>query len=136
MERNMSRARRAFTEATKKRLKCWQAIFSKKPVRRCEPYSRRDVPLLILRPEPGASMTAGRATALGLQPVCYPLFQVRPCVWDAPDPAEFDAIMLTSANALLHGGPQLDRFKHLPAFAVGEATGEADRKSTRRNSSH
>src|SRR3546814_3103312 len=43
MERNMSRARRAFTEATKKRLKCWQAIFSKKPVRRCEPYSRRDV---------------------------------------------------------------------------------------------
>src|SRR3546814_7500043 len=67
------------------------------------------LPLLILRPEPGASMTAGRATALGLQPVCYPLFQVRPCVWDAPDPAEFDAIMLTSANALLHGGSQLDR---------------------------
>src|SRR3546814_6742447 len=80
------------------------------------------LPLLILRPEPGASMTAGRATALGLQPVCYPLFQVRPCVWDAPDPAEFDAIMLTSANALLHGGSQLDRFK--------------DRKSTRLNSSH
>lgn len=74
-------------------------------------------------------MTAGRATALGLQPVCYPLFQVRPCVWDAPDPAEFDAIMLTSANALLHGGPQLDRFKHLPAFAVGEATGEAAREA-------
>src|SRR3546814_6954890 len=51
------------------------------------------------------------------------------CVWDAPDPAEFDAIMLTSANALLHGGPQLDRFKHLPAFAVGEATGEAAREA-------
>src|SRR3546814_20848677 len=77
------------------------------------------LPLLFLRPEPGASMTAGRATALGLQPVCYPLFQVRPCGWDAPDPAEFDAIMLTSANALLHGGPQLDRFKHLPAFCGG-----------------
>src|SRR3546814_7933926 len=43
--------------------------------------------------------------------------------------AEFDAIMLTSANALLHGGPQLDRFKHLPAFAVGEATGEAAREA-------
>src|SRR3546814_4893774 len=37
--------------------------------------------------------------------------------------------MLTSANALLHGGPQLDRFKHLPAFAVGEATGEAAREA-------
>src|SRR3546814_15333191 len=37
--------------------------------------------------------------------------------------------MLTSANALLHGGPQLDRFKHLPAFAVGEATGAAAREA-------
>src|SRR3546814_12069198 len=77
------------------------------------------LPLLILRPEPGASMTAGRATALGLQPVCYPLFYVRPCVWAAPDPAEFDAIMLTSANALLPGGPQLHRFKHLPSLPLG-----------------
>src|SRR3546814_2229550 len=37
--------------------------------------------------------------------------------------------MLTSANARLHVVPQLDRFKHLPAFAVGEATGEAAREA-------
>ena len=56
--------------------------------------------LLVLRPEPGASATAGRARTLGLDPVLMPLFEIEPIAWTAPDPAGFDALLLTSANAV------------------------------------
>ena len=78
-----------------------------------------------MRPEPGASATAKAAEALGLKPIVVPLFEVGPIAWDAPDPGEFDAILLTSANALRHGGGQLDRLASLPAYCVGEATAAA-----------
>jgi uroporphyrinogen-III synthase len=80
--------------------------------------------VLVLRPQPGADQTAARARALGLEPVVAPLFSIAARRWDAPDPAGFDAVMLTSANALRFAGPALARFTHLPAFAVGEATAE------------
>lgn len=79
--------------------------------------------VLVLRPEPGASETAARAQAAGLEPVVAPLFEVRPLAWSAPEPAEFDAVLLTSANAARHGG--LEAFAHLPCYAVGEATAAA-----------
>lgn len=82
-------------------------------------------PLLVLRPEPGASATARRAEELGLHPVVAPLFTVRALPWTPPDPAAFDAVMFTSANALRHGGPGLARYFGLPAYAVGEATAAA-----------
>ena len=82
-------------------------------------------PLLILRPEPANGATAARARALGLEPVQRPLFTIGPLPWTAPDPAGFDGLLLTSANALRHGGPELDRLKGLDAFAVGEATAQA-----------
>ena len=81
--------------------------------------------VLILRPQPGADESAERARRLGLATVVTPLFRVEPLDWQPPDPAEFEAVMLTSANAARHGGPQLALFRHLPAFAVGEATAEA-----------
>lgn len=81
--------------------------------------------ILILRPEPGASATAARARSLGLAPFISPLFTVRPLEWKAPDPAAFDAVLLTSANAARHIGPGLARFLDLPCYAVGEATAEA-----------
>jgi uroporphyrinogen-III synthase len=80
--------------------------------------------VLVLRPQPGADQTAARARALGLEPVVAPLFSIAARGWEAPDPASFDAVMLTSANALRFAGPALERFTHLPAFAVGEATAE------------
>lgn len=83
--------------------------------------------LLILRPEPGASATAARARALGLHPIVAPLFEIRRLAWDAPDPARFDAVAMTSANAARHGGAALARYTHLPLFAVGETTAEAAR---------
>jgi uroporphyrinogen-III synthase len=80
--------------------------------------------VLVLRPQPGADASAARARALGLEPVIAPLFSVEARDWEAPDPGRFDAVMLTSANALRFAGPDLARFTHLPAFAVGEATAE------------
>jgi len=82
-------------------------------------------PLLVLRPQPGATATARRATALGLETVIAPLFEIHPLVWDAPDPASFDALLVTSANAVHHGGEAMTRYRHLPLFAVGAATAEA-----------
>jgi uroporphyrinogen-III synthase len=84
-------------------------------------------PLLVLRPEPGASATAARARALGLDPIVCPLFAIEPVAWPAPDPARFDALLLTSANALRHGGAGLAALTDLPVLAVGETTAAAAR---------
>jgi uroporphyrinogen-III synthase len=81
--------------------------------------------VLVLRPEPGAGETAARARALGLTPVVAPLFAVRPLPWAAPEPAGFDAVMLTSASAARQGSDGLTPFKRLPCYAVGEATAAA-----------
>jgi uroporphyrinogen-III synthase len=83
--------------------------------------------LVILRPEPGASRTAARAEAKGLQVRLMPLFSVVPIEWTAPDPAKFDAVVLTSANAVRHAGEELQKLKSLPAHAVGKATAELAR---------
>jgi uroporphyrinogen-III synthase len=84
-------------------------------------------PLLILRPQPGADETAARARALGLEPVVAPLFTTRPLAWEPPDSADFDAILLTSANAAREAGPALSDFLALPCWAVGAATAAAAR---------
>lgn len=81
--------------------------------------------LVILRPEPGASLTFERAVEAGLEPVKLPLFAVEPVAWQAPDPGEFDGLLVTSANAIEHGGEELARLKALPVHAVGPATAEA-----------
>jgi uroporphyrinogen-III synthase len=86
-------------------------------------------PLVILRPEPGATVTAERARTLGLEATKLPLFDVRPLTWAAPDPTQFDAILMTSANAARHGGTELDKLKALPVHAVGEATATAAREA-------
>lgn len=83
--------------------------------------------LLVLRPEPGASATMARAQKLGLDAVSVPLFVVEALPWEAPDPARFDGLLLTSANAVRHGGDQLGNLRGLPVFAVGEATADAAR---------
>src|SRR5690606_16657199 len=83
--------------------------------------------VLVLRPQPAAEATAGRARALGLEPVVAPLFIVRPLAWRPPE-GRFDALVLTSANALRHGGlASHEPYRHLPCYAVGEATAEAAR---------
>lgn len=83
--------------------------------------------VLVLRPEPGASATAAKARDMGLEAIAVPLFTVEPVAWEAPDAAKFDGILLTSANAVRHGGEPLRSLRGLPAYAVGDATAEAAR---------
>lgn len=84
-------------------------------------------PIAVLRPEPGNAATVARVTAAGLTAIALPLFAVRALDWTAPDPATFDGVLFTSANAVRQGGAELDRLKGLPAFAVGENTAIAAR---------
>ena len=83
--------------------------------------------LFILRPEPGGSASAEKARALGLEPVVTPLFEVLPVKWIAPDPSKYDALLLTSANAVRRAGPKLAQLAKLPVLGVGEATAIAAR---------
>jgi uroporphyrinogen-III synthase len=85
--------------------------------------------LLVLRPEPGASATVDKARRRGLEAIAVPLFEVEPVAWDVPDPAQFDAVLLTSANAVRRGGEGLKALLGLPVYAVGDATAEAAREA-------
>lgn len=64
---------------------------------------------------------------MGLAAEGWPLFAVEPVTWEAPDPADIDALLLGSANALRHAGPGLAAFAGKPAYAVGAATATAAR---------
>ncbi len=83
--------------------------------------------LLILRPMEGAIETAGRAENLGLSSIVDPLFVIEPMEWSAPAASQYDALMLTSANAIKYGGNKLQEYAQLPVLAVGEATAAAAR---------
>ncbi|MBB5719848.1 uroporphyrinogen-III synthase [Stakelama sediminis] len=83
--------------------------------------------LAVLRPEPGNAVTMARVQATGMAALSLPLFAVRSLEWDAPDPTTFDALILTSANAVRHAGGQLDALRTLPVYAVGTATADAAR---------
>src|SRR4051812_49891863 len=83
--------------------------------------------LLVLRPQPGADATLGKARALGLDTVAVPLFEIEPVEWQAPQAAGFDGLLLTSANAVRFGGEGLGELRGLKVYAVGEATAEAAR---------
>ncbi len=82
----------------------------------------------VLRPEPGNAITAVRVEAAGLNAIRLPLFAVHPVDWAVPDPAKFDALVLTSANAPRLAGPGLTALLDLPVFAVGPATAAAARE--------
>lgn len=86
-------------------------------------------PLLILRPEPGNAASCAAAGLLGVEPVAAPLFAITPMAWQAPNPADIDALLIGSANALRHAGPQLTAYAGKPAYTVGEATAQAARQA-------
>ena len=83
--------------------------------------------VLLLRPKPGLGQSAARARALGLDPILCPLFAIEPLPWVAPDPTDYDGLLLTSGNSVRHAGPQLARLSTLPVHAVGAATAAAAR---------
>jgi uroporphyrinogen-III synthase len=57
------------------------------------------------------------------------LFEIEPVEWEAPEPGSFDGLVLTSANAIRHGGEQLQGLRRLKVYAVGDATAEAAREA-------
>ena len=85
--------------------------------------------VLVLRPEPGASATVAKARTMGLDAAAAPLFEIEPIAWEPPEPAAFDGLLLTSANAVRSGGEQLASLRGLPVYAVGDATAQAARDS-------
>lgn len=83
------------------------------------------LPVIAIRPEPGCSATVEAGRAIGLAIEEWPLFEVRPLVWNPPPPEAIDALLLGSANAVRHGGAALKAFRAKPVYAVGEATAAA-----------
>lgn len=81
--------------------------------------------VVVLRPEPGNGETAARLAALGLRVIRLPLFAVAPVDWSVPPAAAADALLLSSANAVRHGGPGFGALRALPVVAVGAATARA-----------
>jgi uroporphyrinogen-III synthase len=78
--------------------------------------------VLVTRPEPGASATAGRLAELGFEPVVLPLTVIEP-VRPGPLPDRIDAVIATSANAFRHAPPALPaRLAGRPLYVVGEKT--------------
>lgn len=86
-------------------------------------------PVVVIRPEPGASATVRAGRAIGLDIHAFPLFEVRALDWKPVPPREIDAILLGSANALRHAGADLARYRGFPAYVVGEATAAAAREA-------
>lgn len=86
-----------------------------------------NLPVIVLRPEPGCAATVAAARAAGLEAHGHPLFAVRALAWQAPDRDGVDGLLLGSANAPRHAGPALERYRGKRAWCVGEATAEAAR---------
>lgn len=87
------------------------------------------LPVIVIRPEPGAQATCASALAQGLDARSHPLFTVAALAWEPPARSDIDALLLGSANALRHGGPALDTYRGMAAYAVGEKTAQAARKA-------
>lgn len=86
-------------------------------------------PIAVLRPEPGNRITAAAIEGRGRTAIRLPLFATRPLDWAVPDPAAYDALILTSANAVRLAGNGLEALRGLPVHAVGEATASAARRA-------
>ena len=75
--------------------------------------------ILVTRPEPGASATAARLRAAGLDPVVAPFLTIRSITARLPPPGAVQAVLVASGNAI-------DRipaaYYGLPLLAVGDAT--------------
>ncbi|KQT11896.1 uroporphyrinogen III synthase [Methylobacterium sp. Leaf399] len=81
----------------------------------------------IARPEPGASRTAARVSALGHDPLVAPVLMLA-TTGDAPPDGRFDGLVVTSASAILAlPGPALPGDGTTPVFCVGGRTAQAAR---------
>lgn len=81
--------------------------------------------LLVIRPQPGADATAERVRLAGHRAAVMSLFAVEPVAWDEPSPDQYDALLITSGNAVRAAGHGLKELSGLPVMAVGTASARA-----------
>ena len=67
------------------------------------------------------------AQARGLIAIAAPLFAVKPLEWQVPEASAYSGLLVTSANAIRHGGAGVAAFRGLPVYAVGESSAHAAR---------
>jgi len=80
--------------------------------------------VLVTRPEPEASGTVARLSALGIEGIAAPLLRVVARPVRLPPPASVQAVLVASINAVRR---LPTRFRGVPLLAVGDATAEAAR---------
>lgn len=80
--------------------------------------------VLITRPEPGGSRTLNALLARKVDAVSIALTAIQPLHFHAPD-TDFEALIITSQNAIVHGATLLALHKSKLVFAVGQRTAEA-----------
>jgi uroporphyrinogen-III synthase len=83
--------------------------------------------IVTIRPEPGASATVQAGLERGIELEPFPLSRIDALQWEGPDPANIDALLVGSSNAIRHGGDGLQAYLDKPLLAVGAATATAAR---------
>lgn len=81
--------------------------------------------LLIIRPQPGADATAHRLRAAGHEPIVMPLFSIEHLPVQSASVDGYDAILITSGNAVRAAVEFLTQDHAKPIYAVGSATANA-----------
>jgi uroporphyrinogen-III synthase len=84
--------------------------------------------VLVFRPQPDAERSAEALRGRGQRPVVAPLFTVVPSAQPMPA-GPFDALVLTSANAVPALVEAPPAWRSLPAFCVGSRTASAAREA-------
>ena len=82
-------------------------------------------PVLVTRPEPGATATAERLRAMGFAPQVAPLLTIAPLSAALPPAETLRAVVVASQHAI---PPLPPSHRGLPLFAVGDATAEVARR--------
>lgn len=80
--------------------------------------------MLVTRPEPDAQSTLARLQALDIEAIAAPVMTRQTLDAGLPPGEGFSAMVLTSANAIraLADRGMIERYRHLPVFAVGDRT--------------
>jgi len=91
--------------------------------------------ILVTRPQPDNDTTAAALRARGFEVLQAPMLRFEPVSFGMDAGAHFDAVIVTSANALraIAGQPAAMSLHQLPLFAVGERTAEAARSAGFKN---
>ncbi len=69
------------------------------------------------------------ARSMGLDVIVRPLFELRPMSWSVDQPDSYDAVFITSSNALTLNNSSFSNLCKLPALCVGETTADAARRA-------